>query len=104
MKMWDIDNTHSALTNYPSTKPPNQSGNMFIKTKSPSTPSLIQISSQVATVGIVPKQIPEVVTPESNKKRKKSILSPQSLIDQYLIPINKRKKSDIDIEKINNCD
>lgn len=37
-------------------------------------------------------QIPNVVTPSSIKKRKKSVLSPRCLIDQYLVPNNKREK------------
>lgn len=39
-------------------------------------------------------QTPDVVTPSSIKKRKKSCLSPRCLIDQYLVPNKKREKLD----------
>lgn len=56
-------------------------------------------SSQVSPKHSSPsgsKQIPDVVTPTSSKKRKKSILSPRSLIDQYLIPSKKKKLNTVE--------
>jgi len=58
-----------------------------------------QLSSQLGTTSshstlVVSNKIPEVVTPPSSKKRKKRIVSPKSLIDQYLVPKSKREKLD----------
>lgn len=59
---------------------------------SQTSPQLNTTSSHCSPVRS--NQIPDVVTPSSIKKRKKSYLSPRSLIDQYLVPNNKREKLD----------
>lgn len=81
--------------------------NSHIITKNPweiffskSSPKSFQISPQLKSSRPshsspkVSKQIPDVVTPTSSKKRKKSMPSPRSLIDHYLVPSNKREKLD----------
>lgn len=96
MQTWDLNN-HSKETivdNLPVT-PKRQWEVLFTKT----TPPLTSQTSQVASTfthssPVVSNQNADVVTPVSNKKRKKSILSPRSLIDQYLVPNNKREKLD----------
>lgn len=42
---------------------------------------------------VLSKRIPDATTPTSSRKRKKSVVSPRNLIDQYLVP-NKREKLD----------
>lgn len=66
---------------------------LFTKTKSPSS-SQSSPQSDSKSSSIVPNNIPDVVTPTSSRKRKKSMLSPRSLIDQYLVPNNKRERLD----------
>lgn len=66
---------------------------LFTKTKSPSF-SQISPQSDSKSSSVVPNHIPDVVTPTSSRKRKKSMISPRSLIDQYLVPNNKRGKLD----------
>lgn len=66
------------------------------KTTSPLSTQMSPESEKTSTHSavVIPNQIPEVVTPTSSKKRKKSIVSPKSLIDQYLVPKSKREKLD----------
>lgn len=66
---------------------------LFTRTKSPSSSQSSPQSDSKSSL-IVPDNIPDVVTPTSSRKRKKSMLSPRSLIDQYLVPNNKRERLD----------
>jgi len=98
MENWDIQNQKLVpITEYLNVTPKKPWEVLFC---SKTTSSLsTQISSQLETTSsnstlVVSNQVPEVVTPTSSKKRKKSIVSPKSLIDQYLVPRNKREKLD----------
>lgn len=95
METWDLKNHNkeTIVDNLPVT-PKRQWEAWFSKTIPPLTS---QTSPQIATtlthsLPVVSNQNVDVVTPVSNKKRKKSVLSPRSLIDQYLVPNSKREK------------
>lgn len=94
MENWDIHH-HDLVPNVDNLQatPKKPWDVLFTKTKSPSSSQKSpQLDSN--TSSIVPDRIPEVVTPTSSRKRKKSVISPRSLIDQYLVPNNKREKLD----------
>lgn len=66
-----------------------------IKVKSPSSSQTSKLNTTLPhSSPVLSNKIPDVVTPTSIKKRKKSVLSPRCLIDQYLVPNNKREKLD----------
>lgn len=98
MEIWDLQNQNKITTvnNLPVT-PKNEWEVLFTKT----TPLLnSQTSPQTDTTTlthsppVVNNENPDIVTPVSNRKRKKSTLSPRSLIDQYLVSNSKREKLD----------
>lgn len=88
MKDWDLKDKNLVLnTNIKTSTSKKPWEILFTKTKLLS-PQLLPKSNDSS----IHQQIPEVVTPKS-QKRKKSNLSPKSLIDHYLIP-TKREKLD----------
>jgi len=98
MESWDIQNQNFISNEKHLNVTPKKPWEVLFCTKKTS-PSPAQISSQLETTSthstlVVTNQVPEVVTPTSSKKRKKSIVSPKSLIDQYLVPKSKREKLD----------
>jgi len=98
MENWDIQNQNLGTNAEYLNVTPKKPWEVLFCTKTTSSLST-QTSSQLETTSthstlVVSNQIPEVVTPTSSKKRKKSIVSPKSLIDQYLMPKSKREKLD----------
>lgn len=98
MENWDIQNKSFVSNAENLNVTPKKPWEVLFCTKTTSS-FFTQISSQLETTSshstlVVSNQIPEVVTPTSSKKRKKSIVSPKSLIDQYLVPKRKREKLD----------
>ncbi|XP_008188066.2 protein lethal(2)denticleless isoform X1 [Acyrthosiphon pisum] len=98
MENWDIQNQSFVPNSEYINVTPKKPWDAIFCTKTTSSLST-QISPQLETTSthstlVVSNQIPEVVTPTSSKKRKKSIVSPKSLIDQYLVPRSKREKLD----------
>jgi len=97
MEEWDdILNQNVPIEEHLNVTPKKKPWDVLFSTKTTSPSS---ISSQSETTSrdstlVVSNQIPEAVTPTSSKKRKKSIVSPKSLIDQYLVPKSKREKLD----------
>lgn len=94
MGNWDLqcDNLVS-ITDNSKVTPKKPWEELFSKVTSPSSSQVSpqsEIKSTLSSPGIS-KQIPEAVTPTSRKKRKKSVVSPRSLIDHYLIPSKKEK-------------
>lgn len=94
MENWDVQHHDSAqkVDNLQVT-PKKPWDVLFTKTKSPSS-SQSSPQSDFKSSSTVPDNIPDVVTPTSSRKRKKSMISPRSLIDQYLVPNSKREKLD----------
>ncbi|KAL4135193.1 hypothetical protein QTP88_006833 [Uroleucon formosanum] len=98
MENWDIQNKSFVSNAENLNVTPKKPWEVLFCTKTTSSFSTL-ISSQLETTSshstlVVSNQISEVVTPTSSKKRKKSIVSPKSLIDQYLVPKRKREKLD----------
>lgn len=88
METWDLQDKKLVPSILPTTsKKPWEM--LFTKTSSPSPGQL----SPTHTLH-VSNQIPEVITPTS-KKRKQNVISPRSLIDQYLVPNSKQKRLNI---------
>jgi len=97
MENWDISNQNVvAIEEHLNVTPKKKPWDVLFSTKttSPSSKSSqYEITSTDSTL-VASNQNPEAVTPTSSKKRKKSIASPKSLIDQYLVPKRKREKLD----------
>ncbi|XP_027844129.2 denticleless protein homolog B isoform X1 [Aphis gossypii] len=97
MENWDIPNQNvGSIEEHLNVTPKKNPWNVLFSTKTTSPSSVSsqsEITSKDSTL-VVSNQIPEAVTPTSSKKRKKSIVSPKSLIDQYLVPNRKREKLD----------
>lgn len=96
---WDCQNQNFVPNTEYLNVTPKKPWEVLFGTKTTSSLSTQQMSSQLETGSshstfVASNQIPEVVTPTSSKKRKKSIVSPKSLIDQYLVPKSKREKLD----------
>lgn len=97
MKEWDDENQNVVpIEEHLNVTPKKKPWDVLFTTKTTSPSSISsqsEITSRDSTL-VVSNQIPEAVTPTSSKKRKKSIVSPKSLIDQYLVPKSKREKLD----------
>jgi len=98
MENWDIQHQNFVSNAEYLNVTPKKPWEVLFCTKNTSALST-QISSRSETSSthstlVVSNQIPEVVTPTSSRKRKKNIVSPKSLIDQYLVPKSKREKLD----------
>lgn len=93
MENWNLQDqklVSSTEDNLPAT-PKRKWEMLFAKTSSPSSAELPPTHTPL----VVSNQIPEIQTLTSNKKRKRSEISPRSLIDQYLVSSSKQKKLDI---------
>lgn len=97
MKNWDIPNQNDVPNaEHLNVTPKKKPWDVLFSTKiaSPSSiSSQFEITSTDSTL-VISNQIPEAVTPTSSKKRKKSVASPNSMIDQYLVPKKKCEKLD----------
>jgi len=98
MENWDTQHQNFVLnTEYLNVTPKKPWEALFCTKTTSSQSTQIKFRSETISTHsmlVVSNQIPEVVTPTSSKKRKKSIVSPKSLIDQYLVPKSKREKLD----------
>lgn len=97
MGNWDIPNQNVVpIEEHLNVTPKKKPWDVLFSTKTTSPSSISsqsELTSRDSTL-VISNQIPEAVTPTSSKKRKKSIVSPKSLIDQYLVPQKKREKLD----------
>ncbi|XP_025200533.1 denticleless protein homolog B [Melanaphis sacchari] len=96
MNNWDIEKKNFVPNEEHLNVTPKKPWDALFSTKATSPSSIssqLEITPTHSTL-VAPNRIPEAVTPTSSKKRKKSTLSPRSLIDQYLVPKSKREKLD----------
>ncbi|XP_026818722.1 denticleless protein homolog B [Rhopalosiphum maidis] len=96
MSNWDIQNQNIVPMAEDLNVTPKKPWNVLFNTKT-TFPSSISSQNEITSTHSAledSNMIPEAVTPTSSKKRKKSVVSPRSLIDQYLVPNSKREKLD----------
>lgn len=92
MKNWDLHIERTVETVDLPLTPRKLWKKVFTKTPRQISPKSANISMNTSPVTSNQNSI--VATPTSSRKRKKSTLSPRSLIDQYLVPNSKREKLD----------